>query len=235
MTGDIVTVPVQLSKPFDIQAQVYGAQFTIRYLRDQFVFQSLTPDAGVTLVGTPVPATDPTNSKYELLSIHIQNSTPITNINNLVHINWEYVVAKDSLTDFQVQDLMFLDQSGASVCWVQPNMIPGQFYGNNVCGDYTIRTYLRTGQSAFSIKSIVPNPVTTAAHIDFEVAADNMPITIEVFNALGQKVQTIMSGELCNKGAYSRDVDATNFNNGIYTLRISTPGYEATKSVVVIK
>ncbi|HWF43782.1 MAG TPA: T9SS type A sorting domain-containing protein, partial [Candidatus Kapabacteria bacterium] len=230
-TGAMVTVPVQLTKPFDSVANVYGAQFTVRYLRDQFRFQSITPNT-ITHVG---PTADPVDNNYELITFTVNNGSPITNLATIAQITWMYDVAKDSSTNFEIRDLMFTDQSGASVCWVAPDTIPGQFYGTNLCGDNIVRDYMKSGQLELSIQDIVPNPVTNFTRVNYQVNVESTPVTIEVFNALGQIVATVAKDEVQQKGLYLREIDASNFAGGIYTLRISTPNSASMRSIVVTK
>jgi hypothetical protein len=230
-TGDMVTIPVQLTKPFDSVANVYGAQFTVRYLRDQFRFQSIMPNT-ITHVG---PTADPVDNNYELITFTVNNGSPITNLDTIAHITWMYDVAKDSSTNFEVRDLMFTDQTGASVCWVAPDTIPGQFYGTNQCGDGIVRHFMQSGQLEVSIQDVVPNPVTNFTRVNYQVNVESTPVTIEVFNSLGQKVATVAKDEVQQKGLYLREIDASSFAGGIYTLRISTPNSASMRSIVVTK
>ena len=236
-TGGIVSIPVQLVHPFDSIAGVYGMTFTVRFLGDQFIFQSVDPvGSNVTVkITTPVP---PPSSGYEEIPLSVYSKplgSPLTISGTFATINLQYVIAKDSMTSIQVEDLQFVDQTGASVCWVQPDTIPGEFAGTNLCGDYTIRIYMRTGMAPLSIDNIVPNPVTNVARIDYDVSAANTPVTIEVFNVLGQKVTTIVNDEILASGGYQTQFDASNLPSGMYTILFSTPGYEATKSILVNK
>jgi hypothetical protein len=233
-TKQMVDVPVQLMSTFSDTAKVYGAMFSIRYLRDQFEFQGLQIANGINLMDSAL-TTDPTDVNYQLLKLKVQSQTPILQLNNIAHLSMEYVVAKDTITSFQVRDLAFLDSLGNTECWVKADTIPGPFYGTNLCGDNTVRTFMRTGQPAFSIEHVVPNPVTNTARIDYQITVDGTPVTIEAFNALGQNVETIMAGAVHAKGGYQTQFDASALPSGMYTIRFSAPGYEATKSILVTK
>jgi hypothetical protein len=238
-TENLVTIPVQLTKPFDSIAQIYGVQLTVRYLRDQFIFDpgKLAVDPQLSLVGSASPVADPADNNYELLTLKFasQNGKQIENVNVLAQLTWEYVVARDSNTSFEIRDLMFLDKTGATVCWVDQSMIPGQFYGTNRCADFTLRQYLRTNTLVVSIDHIVPNPVHATTRIDYRVNENMTPVTIDVFNALGDKVATLVDGEVQAQGGYQRTFDAQKLPSGIYTIRVSTPNYQATKSILVTK
>jgi hypothetical protein len=236
-TGASVTIPVQLIHPFDSIAGVYGMTFTVRYKDDLFINPpSVSPINSVVKITSPIPLLTDLNGYDALaLSVSNQDGTPLTNLATFATITLQYVVAKDSTTPIEIEDLQFLDKTGASVCWVQPDTIPSEFAGTNLCGDYTIRIYMKTGAIPLSIDRIVPNPVTNVARIDYEVAAANTPITIEVFNALGQKVATIVKDETVAAGGYQAQFDASTLPSGMYMIRFGTPGYEATKSILVNK
>ncbi len=237
VTAHQVSMPVRLIAPFDSIAQIYGVEFTLRYKRDLFVFQPpVQPNMGLQVVNNPQPVADPTDKNYELLTIHLGGSIgPITDTGAVATINWQYVIAKDSTTPFQIQDLMFLDNTGSSVCWVTKDSVPTTFYGRNLCGDATLRDYLKGGMPVLSVGSVVPNPVKQTAAVSFNVLESGVPVTLQVYNALGQPVQTILKDEPRAKGSYQETIDASNLPSGLYTIFLSTPGYGISKQVVVTK
>jgi hypothetical protein len=238
-TSQMLTIPVQLVSAFADTAKVFGAKFTVRYLRDQFRL----PDAGgvteamagVTIVGTPQVQNDISDTKYDLIPIEVRSTSPITQAGTLVNIKLQYMLAKDTTTEFQIKDLTFLGNNQASVCWVAADTIPAQFFGLNVCGDKTLRIFLRTGGKAISNIHVSPNPIRYEAQMNYDVEESGTPVTIEVFNALGQNVQTIMEGQTHEKGRYTTTVDAMHLPSGMYTIRIVSPGCEVAKSVMISK
>lgn len=238
VTKSSVTIPVHLEQAFVDLDSVFGAHFTLRYLRDQFIFDpaATTLGPGLSWQGgvAPTPVADPADNNYELLSVRLTSATPITST-ALMNGTWKYVVAKDSITSFQIVDRVFLGRSGDTACWVKDSVVPAPFFGTNVCGDFTLRTYLKTGGVAVSVRQVVPNPINSSARVEFVINQMAVPVTIEVFNALGQNVQTIMKNEILDKGAFERDFDASELSSGLYTIRFSTPGSEVSKSILVNK
>jgi hypothetical protein len=235
VTAKQVAIPVELAKPFDPVAQVYGVQFTLRYYRDVFQYQSVTPVSGMQLVNNPQPVVDPADNKYELLTVQLGSNTPIIDSGSVATVNWQYVVAKDSISPFNVQDVMFLDHTGAQACWVDTATAPANFYGLNTCGDATLREYLKGGMPAFSIGQIVPNPMNETATVDFFVEQDGVPVTMQIYNALGEAVQTVLKDEPRAKGGYRVAIDASQLPSGLYTIFISSPGFGISKQVLVTK
>jgi hypothetical protein len=238
-TENRVTIPVQLTKPFDNTAQIYGIQLTIRYLRDQFIYEpgKLAVASQLTLVGSPTPVPDPADNNYELLTLKFTSSSgaAITQVDTLAHLTWEYVVARDSMTHFGIRDLMFLDKTGSTVCWVAQDTIPGEFYGTNRCADYTLRQFLRTNTLVLSIDHVVPNPVHSSTRIDYTVNVDKAPVSVTVYNALGDKVSTLLENAPLDAGGHQITFDAQSMPSGIYWIRIATPEYQVTKSILVNK
>jgi len=235
VTANVVSIPVQLKRPFDPIAQVYGVQFTLRYLRDAFQYQSVMPVSGINLVNNPQRTMDPADNKYELLTIQLGSNSPMVDSGVMATVNWQYVVAKDSISPFDVQDVMFLDHTGSQACWVANGELPTTFYGTNLCGDATLREYLKGGMPAFSIHDIIPNPFKQSTHVYFTVAQDGVPVTMQVYNALGEPVQTLMKDEPQVKGNHEVEIDAMQLPSGLYTVFISTPGFGISKQVVVTK
>jgi len=235
-TAGSINVPVQLTSAFADTAQVYGAKFTIRFLRDQFRMAGTVTSAmaGVSVQGNPLPADDPANQNYSIIPVEVHSTAPITSAGTLVNVPLQYLLAKDTTTEFQIQDLIFLDRDYASACWVASDIIPAQFFGLNLCGDKTLRIFLRSGGKAISNIRIA-NPIRRMGNLEFDVEEYGTPVTIEVFNALGQKMSSLMENEVHDKGSYFTTVDGSEFPSGMYTIRIATPGCEIMKSVLLNK
>jgi hypothetical protein len=180
---------------------------------------------------------DATNTNYQLLTIHLKSNTnlPILDSGTVATVNLQYVIGKDSISPFDVKDVMFLDNTGASVCWVANGAVPTSFYGQNLCGDATLRMYLHGGMPAFSIQNIEPNPISHKASITYTVAQDGVPVTMQVFNALGEPVATLMQNEPQAKGSYRTTLDASMLPSGLYTVYVSTTGFGISKQIVVTK
>ncbi len=77
--------------------------------------------------------------------------------------------------------------------------------------------------------------ICVLANVDFFVSQDGVPMTMQVFNALGQPVQTVMQSEPHAKGGYRVSIDASQLPSGLYTIFLSSPGYGISKQVLVTK
>jgi hypothetical protein len=65
----------------------------------------------------------------------------------------------------------------------------------------------------------VPNPFTSVAAVKFTLPLDGR-VSLEVFNALGQKYQTLAE-EFKAAGSYQLSLDARNLAPGVYMLRLT--------------
>ena len=64
-----------------------------------------------------------------------------------------------------------------------------------------------------------PNPADKNMHISFGLA-ENMQITIDIVNSLGQTTATIINNTSYPIGEHSVTYDISTLNNGLYFLRM---------------
>ncbi len=88
------------------------------------------------------------------------------------------------------------------------------------------------------LKGNYPNPFNPTTTIQFSVK-DSGPVSIDVYNVLGQKVRTLVNGQL-NAGNHSitwngRDDRNRNVASGIYFYRMRAGSYSQTKKMVMMK
>ena len=85
----------------------------------------------------------------------------------------------------------------------------------------------------FKLEQNYPNPFNPSTTIQFSIP-EQAYVNIEIFNALGEKVTTLVSEEL-NTGNYKYDWDAGNLPSGIYLYRLQTPHSSISKKMTLIK
>lgn len=79
-----------------------------------------------------------------------------------------------------------------------------------------------------------PNPFTSSTSFDF-VAAESQNVTVELYDALGQKVGTLFNGNV-NKGeVYTINIDGTNLTSGLYVYRILGDSFTESGKVILNK
>jgi len=88
-------------------------------------------------------------------------------------------------------------------------------------------------QPSFQLKQNYPNPFNPETKIDFSL---NNPenIKFEIFNSLGQLVQTLLNDEI-TAGDYSIMWNADKFSSGTYFYRLSSDKFSLIKKMTLIK
>lgn len=84
-----------------------------------------------------------------------------------------------------------------------------------------------------------PNPFNPTTQIQFALAKTEK-VRLEVFNILGQRVRTLLSGEELAAGPYSfvwdgRDDGGTPVSSGLYVYKLRTPTFLQTKKMMLLK
>lgn len=85
----------------------------------------------------------------------------------------------------------------------------------------------------FALDQNYPNPFNPATKIYFTVAQTGV-YKIEVFNILGQLVETLINKEYA-PGKYSVDFNGINYSSGPYFYRLSGNGLKLTRKMMIIK
>ncbi len=85
----------------------------------------------------------------------------------------------------------------------------------------------------FVLRQNYPNPFNPSTTIEYAVARRGM-VTLTLFNALGQKVATLVN-EIKQPGTYRLTLDATNLAGGIYFYRLQAPDFNATRKMILLK
>ncbi|MBI5403661.1 MAG: T9SS type A sorting domain-containing protein [Ignavibacteriae bacterium] len=87
--------------------------------------------------------------------------------------------------------------------------------------------------SKFALQQNYPNPFNPTTKIKFDIAKSTQ-VKLEVFNNLGQLVQTLFN-EYKPAGYYEADFTAKNIPSGIYYYRLTTDYFTDIKKMVVVK
>jgi len=85
----------------------------------------------------------------------------------------------------------------------------------------------------FMLSQNYPNPFNPATTIEFSLPQPGM-VTLTVYNMLGQRVATLVSGEL-QAGRHSHHWDATGLASGVYLYRLTAGEYTRTRAMVLVK
>ncbi len=85
----------------------------------------------------------------------------------------------------------------------------------------------------FELKQNYPNPFNPSTKIEFSLAEPSK-VSLEVFDALGNIVSTLASGELA-AGNYKIEFNAKNLTSGIYFYKLTSNNFMITRKMMLIK
>ncbi len=81
--------------------------------------------------------------------------------------------------------------------------------------------------------SMYPNPASSSTNIEYTLTKST-DLTIEVYNVMGQKVQTVLSGNQV-AGLHTISMDASHLSNGLYFVTFISNGSKTTKQLMIQK
>jgi hypothetical protein len=85
----------------------------------------------------------------------------------------------------------------------------------------------------YQLQQNYPNPFNPSTSIQFSLPLASF-VKLEVFNALGEKVDLLVSEEL-SAGTYKYNWDAKEHSSGIYLYKLTTADYSESKKMILIK
>jgi flagellar hook assembly protein FlgD len=91
---------------------------------------------------------------------------------------------------------------------------------------------------SYSLSQNYPNPFNPTTIIKYQLPKQEK-VTLEIFNALGQKVKTLVN-EFKNAGYYQETWNGTNDNNisvatGVYIYRLLAGNFVISKKMILLK
>jgi hypothetical protein len=86
----------------------------------------------------------------------------------------------------------------------------------------------------YALEQNYPNPFNPSTTITFTlpIAGD---VKLNVFNALGQKVATVLNNQRFTSGMHSVNFDASRLASGVYIYRLEANTFTADRKMVLIK
>ncbi|MBD3169067.1 MAG: T9SS type A sorting domain-containing protein [candidate division Zixibacteria bacterium] len=87
--------------------------------------------------------------------------------------------------------------------------------------------------TGFALNQNYPNPFNASTNISFTLA-ENGHTRLEVYNLLGEKVETLID-EYLNAGEYGVNWEAGGNSTGVYFYRLKTEGVSKTRRMVLLK
>jgi hypothetical protein len=111
--------------------------------------------------------------------------------------------------------------------WPLLNFTGGPSGGIDVVSNNTI-------PERFSLHQNYPNPFNPTTNIRFDVSRQT-PVTLKVYNIVGQLVATLINGDEFNAGSYTVRWDASNLASGMYIYHIEAEGKTGSMKMLLLK
>ncbi len=86
----------------------------------------------------------------------------------------------------------------------------------------------------FNLSQNHPNPFNSQTMIQFSLP-ETAPVTLEIFNLLGEKVLTIFNQRYFNSGEFSVQLDLNLLPSGIYFYRLNSGKFQTMKKMVLMR
>ncbi|MFN4111081.1 MAG: carboxypeptidase regulatory-like domain-containing protein, partial [Ignavibacteria bacterium] len=90
-----------------------------------------------------------------------------------------------------------------------------------------------TTPTSYSLMQNYPNPFNPTTTIRFTIP-EKVHVKLEVYNLIGQKIATLINGEL-NAGQYNFDFNGAGLSSGIYLYRIQAGNFTSVKKMLLLK
>ncbi|HET6400395.1 MAG TPA: choice-of-anchor D domain-containing protein [Candidatus Kapabacteria bacterium] len=228
-------MPIQMTMPIAGGADIHSISMDITFKRD--LFDPLSPPVVALSPYTVLNSTLDQTTDPAVLHVTIgrADGQPFDSTAVLANLQFKVMVAKDTTTNVVVSNVQFQNSAGSDVCYVLHDTIPASFNPKYYCGDDMLRRLLETGQVSLGIRDVHPNPATNTVHVGLDIREDGVPMTIELYNALGQLVRSYGHGAPMPAGLQGMDLDLSGVPSGAYSLRILTPDYTVARTLVVQK
>ena len=86
---------------------------------------------------------------------------------------------------------------------------------------------------SYTLEQNFPNPFNPTTQIKFGIPQSGF-VKLEVYNLLGQKISTLVNGEL-NSGYHSINFDAKDLSSGIYIYTLSVNNFKSSRKMILLK
>jgi hypothetical protein len=221
------SIDVKMLKDIIPAGDIKKARFGIAFRQDLFRFETF--DAGVGLSATHA---DPTTSSDLLDTVWVDVTGDLTGQDVLGTAQFTLLVSRDLQSPFTIIDPVMYSSNDQVACYMTLDEIPATFTPREWCGTQVLRDYLNDILPS-SIVAMTPNPAKDAITLTYDVNVDNVPVTVEVYDVLGNKVTTVMSGKLHRAGRYTETINATSLTSGNYTVRVAGAERVSTRKVMI--
>lgn len=90
-------------------------------------------------------------------------------------------------------------------------------------------------EDGYLFSEVAPNPIASG-RATFDLAVGEAEtVSVDVFNAIGQRVQTVFSGALVPGDTETIELDTAGLPSGVYVVRVSGESFVSTRNVTVVR
>lgn len=236
-TNDFVTVPINLTQTIRPEALVKTITFDLSFVQDQFDPATghgapwLTAASGYTI--TSQNETDANGIATIHVALESANGV-VQNADHVADLTLKVMIARTKSSSFVISNVAFFEAGNTTpLCYVAHDTIPGMFDPTDICGDSTLRQYLITGRLRFSIGDVRPNPASNSVQIGLDIAEDGVPLTVELYNVVGEQLRIFANGQAMAAGHQKMDLNLTGLPEGAYTVRVAAPGQVGSQMILI--
>jgi hypothetical protein len=217
-----VIVPIELQQTNLFDAEVYGYEFDLTFNEDNFRVKDVEQGNGhLNVTWNETGRTQVDGVDYVTIHVRAHGDRMLNDENLLARMILQSRLTTENTTTIVPSNFRFLAQDGSVVCWTPKTELGEAYEYIPLCGDKAIAAYLRNGISFMQNSIIAPNPANSVTNFEFDLKADEVPMTIEIFDATGNFVTTVVKEKVMNAGKHSVAVDVTSLPSGTYFLRTS--------------
>jgi hypothetical protein len=142
----------------------------------------------------------------------------------------------ENTTSFVPSNFKFLDQAGQAACWTPKTETGNEYTYDPLCGDKSLQEYLKNGIAFLQNNSMAPNPTNSTSTYEFDLHANDVLVSVGIYDALGNQVATVLSEKSLDAGHHKLNIDVTTLPAGTYYVRTNAgEGWVATQKLTVKK
>ena len=216
---DLLSADQQLLISLDYEGFTRGVQFT---LAADAALEFGTPLLAVNDAGTMVASHRAEDGTVSVVVINTSGGTVERNANILVRLPYTYKGDRRDRTVVELTDLKAAGMAGETL----PVTIREK------------RIDISVIPSVFALHQNYPNPFNPVTEIQFDVPVESQ-VTLTIYNIMGQEVTTLTNRTL-RAGFHSVRWDGTNgqgelVSTGVYFYRLTSPAFNSTKKMIMVK
>ncbi len=225
--GDTITIPIYLEK--DFARTINGVTYWLEDLSFEANF-SYNPR-----VLKFISAKSTINGEFNFATQLKQINMKFGKVFNLksgkiAELKFLTVVPDSLFTEMNVETLNFVTDSIMFL-----DIIPISEKSVLICNGSCNLTYMNYSTNLPILKQNAPNPFANSTKIEFTLQ-ERAATSFRIFNSTGELVKTVLDGSIVMiPGNYTIEIDASEFENGIYYYELQNGIFRDLKKMVITK